>query len=143
MKNVMFVLIAFTLATGSALAAASKFTMTPAADVKWAPVPGFDGVENSIVEGDAAKGQHHSFMKFKAGFAAPLHHHTSNHFVTVVAGTMILTVDGKETKLPAGSYFSFSNKTPHMTKCDAGADCILFADVRGKWDVNVEKAPKQ
>jgi hypothetical protein len=55
--------------------------------------------------------------------------------MAVVAGTLVLTVDGKENKLPPGSYFSFKGKGKHMTKCEAGADCILSMDVRGKWDV--------
>jgi hypothetical protein len=43
--------------------------------------------------------------------------------------------DGKEISLPAGSYFSFVGKKKHTTRCDAGADCVLFMDARGKWDV--------
>jgi hypothetical protein len=47
--------------------------------------------------------------------------------------------DGKENKLPAGSYFSFKGKKAHMTKCEAGADCVLSMDARGKWDVVPEE----
>jgi quercetin dioxygenase-like cupin family protein len=142
MKNALFILAALTLCAGSALAAGNKATFVSADDLKWTPVPGFDGVETAVVEGDAGKTAHHGFHKFKAGFEAPLHHHTANHYMTVVAGTITLTVDGKEHKLPAGSYFAFSNKTPHMTKCEPGTDCILFGDVRGKWDVKPEKKTK-
>jgi quercetin dioxygenase-like cupin family protein len=67
--------------------------------------------------------------------APPAHHHTSNHFVTVVAGTLVLTVDGKEQKLVPGSYFSFSGRKTHATRCEAGPDCVLAMDVRGRWDV--------
>ena len=74
-------------------------------------------------------------IKFTPGFQAPLHHHSSDHFVSVIAGTVVLTVDGKDHKLPPGSYFSFKGKKPHMTKCDAGAECLLSLDARGKWDV--------
>ena len=55
--------------------------------------------------------------------------------MTVVSGTLVLAVDGKETRLPPGSYFAFTGKKQHLTKCEAGADCVLFADARGKWDV--------
>lgn len=41
-----------------------------------------------------------------------------------------------------GSYFAFSGKKPHATKCDAAADCILAMDARGKWDVVPEGAAK-
>jgi quercetin dioxygenase-like cupin family protein len=57
----------------------------------------------------------------------------------VLSGTMVFTVDGKEYKLPAGSYFSFIGKKQHITKCEAGADCVLAIDARGKWDVIPEE----
>jgi uncharacterized cupin superfamily protein len=107
--------------------------------VKWADVSGMAGVHAATVEGDAGKGAHHAFLKLDGGFAAPLHHHTSDHFVAVVAGTLVLNVDGTEHQLPAGSYFSFAKKHVHSTSCAAGADCVLFIDSRGKWDVMPEK----
>jgi quercetin dioxygenase-like cupin family protein len=110
-------------------------TLVEAKDLKWEAVKDFPGVSIANIEGDATKGAHHSFMKFDAGFAAPLHHHTSDHFVTVVAGTLVLTVNGVEHRLTPGSYFAFKKKQPHTTACADGAECILFTDVRGKWDV--------
>jgi mannose-6-phosphate isomerase-like protein (cupin superfamily) len=107
----------------------------PTAEIKWSEVPGMAGVQIAAVEGDPGKGPSHFFLKFAAGFAAPLHHHTADHSGTVVSGTLALTVDGKEQKLPAGSFFAFSGKTKHATRCEAGADCVLSMDVRGKWDV--------
>jgi quercetin dioxygenase-like cupin family protein len=130
---------ACTLAYAGSKGKAESAVFLEAKDVKWNDVPGFAGVHTATVEGDAAKGSHHSFMKFDAGFAAPLHHHTADHYVAVVAGTLVLTVDGKEHRLPAGSYFSFKNKGQHTTACAPGAECIIFADVRGKWDVVPEK----
>jgi quercetin dioxygenase-like cupin family protein len=59
--------------------------------------------------------------------------------VTVLSGTMVFTVDGKEYELPAGSYFSFIGKKQHTTKCEAGADCVLAVNARGKWDVIPEE----
>jgi quercetin dioxygenase-like cupin family protein len=109
--------------------------MIPASDLKWNDVPGFAGVKMAVMDGDPAKGPHHMMLKFAGGFAADLHHHSSDHYGTVVSGTLVLTVDGKENKLPAGSYFSFKGKKQHVTKCEAGADCVLSMDVRGKWDV--------
>jgi quercetin dioxygenase-like cupin family protein len=78
-------------------------------------------------------------LKLSGGFVAPLHHHSSDHYVSVLSGTMVFTVDGKENKLPAGSYFSFIGKKQHITKCEAGADCVLAVDARGKWDVLPEQ----
>ena len=116
--------------------------LLPAGDIKWSDVPGFPGVSLAVLEGDPAKGPHHSMMKFKEGFAAPLHHHSSDHFVTVVSGTLALTVDGKQTLLPSGSYFSFKGRKAHATACGPGGDCVITVDARGKWDVVPEKGAK-
>ena len=89
----------------------------------------------AVVEGDPTKGPSHFLMKFPAGFAAPMHHHTPDHYVTVISGTMVLTSNGKEEKLPAGSFFSFVGKSTHTTACAAGAPCVIMVDARGKWDV--------
>ena len=117
-------------------------TFTPAADVKWADVPGFPGVQMAVIGGNPAKGVHHSMLKFTGGFAAPLHHHSSDHYGTVVAGTLVLVVAGKENRLPPGSSFAFTGRMPHQTRCEAGADCVLAIDARGKWDVVPEGAKK-
>jgi mannose-6-phosphate isomerase-like protein (cupin superfamily) len=114
--------------------------LIPVASVQWSAVPGMTGIQIAPVDGDPSKGPSHFFLKFSGGFAAPLHHHSSEHFVTVVSGTVVLTVDGKEQKLPPGSFFSFAGKKPHATSCAAGADCVLSMDVRGKWDVVPEEA---
>ena len=118
---------------------AGAAVLTAAADIKWNDVPGFEGLKMAAVEGDPTKGAHHMFLRFPAGFAAPVHRHTANHHVTVVAGTLVLGVDGVDTKLPPGSYFAFTGKKPHTTRCEAGAECVLFIDARGKWDVIPEK----
>jgi len=119
---------------------AGTAVLVPAGGIKWSDVPDFPGVSMAVLQGDPAKGPHHSMLKLKDGFAAPLHHHSSDHFGTVVSGTLVLTVDGKDTKLPAGSYFSFKGMKKHMTRSEPGADCVLSMDVRGKWDVIPEKA---
>ena len=122
--------------------AASKDVMVVAkADLKWADGPGFKGVKMAVADGDPSAGPAHFFMKFVGGFKAPMHHHTADHFVTVVSGTLVLTIDGKDVKLPAGSYFSFTKAKPHATACAAGADCVLVIDSRDKWDVLPEAAP--
>jgi quercetin dioxygenase-like cupin family protein len=136
MKLFSIVTVLVSLIAWAAMAGkTANATLVEAKDLKWEAVKDFPGVSIANIEGDASKGAHHSFMKFDAGFAAPLHHHTSDHFVTVVAGTLVLTVDGVEHRLTPGSYFAFKKKQPHTTACAEGTECILFTDVRGKWDV--------
>jgi quercetin dioxygenase-like cupin family protein len=128
-----------TIASQAGAAAKSKkggtAMLMPAGDIKWTDMPQSPGVKMAILQGDPEKGAHHSLIKLPAGFTAPFHHHTSDHYATVLSGTMVFTVDGKEQRLPSGSYFSFTGKKTHITKCEAGADCVISNDVRGKWDV--------
>lgn len=112
-----------------------KAILLPAADIQWTDVKEFPGVKMAVLHGNPQKGAHHSMLKLPAGFTAPLHHHTADHYVTIVSGTVVFTVDGKDVKLPAGSFFAFTGKKAHVTKCEAGADCVLSNDARAKWDV--------
>ena len=112
-----------------------SFALLPAGEILWSDVPGFAGVKMAALDGDPGMGAAHFLIKLQDGFAAPLHHHSADHFGTVLSGTLVLTVDGKETKLPAGSFFLFKGQKVHITKCEPGADCVLSIDSRGKWDV--------
>lgn len=95
------------------------------------------------MKGDPAKGPAYFFVKLPAGFSVALHHHTADHYVVVVSGTMMFNVDGQDRTLPAGSYFAFTGKKQHTTKCVEGADCVLFLEAHSKWDVVPEPAAKK
>jgi quercetin dioxygenase-like cupin family protein len=133
------VVIAGLIGIGFTAQAKPAATLTPANALKWNDVPGFAGVHMAVAEGDPGKSGSHFFLKFDKGFAAPVHHHSADHYGTVVAGTLILTVDGVDTRLPVGSYFAFTGKKPHATRCDGAVDCVLELDARGPWDVVPEK----
>jgi quercetin dioxygenase-like cupin family protein len=139
-KTSILALVAASLAAVAAPAVAKPIaTLTPASALKWGDVPGFPGLQISVAQGDPTKGASHFFLKFAKGFAAPVHHHHADHYVTVLSGTLVLGVDGKETRLPPGSYFAFVGEKPHSTRCEAAADCVLAIDARGTWDVVAEK----
>lgn len=121
---------------------ASKSVVTPVASVAWTPA-GVPGVSIAPVEGDMAKGPSHFYLKYDAGFNAPMHHHSPDHYVTVVSGTLTLTVDGKETKLAPGSYFALLNKAPHAVRVDGKEAAVMFIDARGPWDVVMQDAAKK
>jgi hypothetical protein len=127
----------------AAAAYAGDFASKSAGDLKWTPNPQFPEVSTAVAWGDPATGAHGSFHRFKAGFAAPLHTHTAAVRVVVTKGTLAITSeDGKETKLPAGSFFSHSPAYKHSTKCQAGADCEIYVDADAKWDVKPVAAAK-
>ncbi len=97
----------------------------------------------AVLWGDPAKGAFGSLHKFPSGFAVPLHYHSAGYRGVVVSGTLLQTVEGEAEKtLPAGSYFAYTGKKKHVTKCSEGAECVLFVDSGGAWDVVVADAAK-
>jgi quercetin dioxygenase-like cupin family protein len=139
-KHVMAVtLSAALIAVASALAlGGGRSVVTSNADVKWKDM-GIPGVAAAPVSGDMEKGASRFFLKYPAGFVSPNHHHTADHYVAVISGTLLLTVDGKETKLRAGSYFALMDKAPHVAKVEGGEPAVMFIEAEGPWDVVMEK----
>jgi len=110
--------------------------VTPS-ELKWVDTPNMPGVQMATVSGDPSKGAAHFFIKLPSGFSAALHHHTPDHYVVLMSGTMVDNVDGQDHTMPAGTFFQFTGKKTHTTKCTEA--CTLFVDSRGKWDVVMEK----
>jgi quercetin dioxygenase-like cupin family protein len=89
-----------------------------------------------------ASGPSHFYLRYASGFVSPVHHHSADHFVTTVSATLVLIVDGKENRLPPGSFFALTGKAPHAARCEAGEDCVMSIDARGPWDVVPEPVKK-
>lgn len=143
MKNyrLMFVLVFALSLAAVALIAAEKSVVTPVADLKWASA-GVPGVSIAPVEGDMQKGPSHFYLKYDAGFSAPVHHHSPDHYVTVVSGTLVLTVDGKTNTLAPGSYFALLGKAEHAARVQGDQPAVMFIDARGPWDVVMQDSPE-
>ncbi len=128
-------LAALVMSTPAHAADKAAATLWAAEDLKWTALPD-SPVKMSVVWGDPATGPFGAFLKFPAGFAAPLHHHTADHHVIVVSGTAVMTPEGEAAKrLGPGSTFSFTGAKKHTTACDAASECVLFVDDSGKWDL--------
>lgn len=128
------------LAAAAPAVAGGSAVIEPRAGLKWVPgaVP---QVSTCTLEGDMAKGASHFFLRYAAGFSTPPHHHSPDHYVTTVSGTLVLIVDGKEQRLSPGSYFALLGKKTHAARCEGPEDCVMFADARGAWDVVMEEKP--
>ncbi len=125
---------------------ASRLVTVPAADVKWADLDpkGAPGVQIADVWGNHAKGAFGGFLKFPAGFAAPLHTHTNDFKIVIVSGTFIQGPEGKpEFRLGPGSYLMQpGGNYKHTTACDKASDCLVFFQSTGKFDLKVVDAAK-
>ena len=125
--------------------AASRLVVVPAADLKWTDLDptGAPGVKIADVWGDHAKGAFGAFIRLPAGFAAPLHTHTSDYKVVIVSGTYVQVPEGKpEFRLGPGSYLlQPGGNYRHTTSCDPASDCVFFLESGGKFDLKPVAAP--
>ena len=140
MKHIRIMVISAALIAAPSMPAfgADKSVVVSKADLKWKNL-GTSGVAAALVSGDMEKGASRFFLKYPVGLVTPLHHHTADHYVTVVSGTITLTVDGKDHKLGPGSYFELTQKKPHVAKVEGNEDAVMFIQAEKAWDVVMEK----
>jgi anti-sigma factor ChrR (cupin superfamily) len=109
--------------------------------VKWTDLDpaGAPGVKIADLWGDHTTGAFGAFLKLPAGFAVPLHTHTNDMRVVFLSGTYIQAPEGKpEVRLGPGSYMMQpGGNYRHTTSCDKGADCVLFVESNGPFDLKV------
>lgn len=116
---------------------AGKSIVVPTTDLKWKAMG--NGIEAASVSGDMDKGPSRFFLKYPVGLVTPMHHHTANHHVTVVSGTITLTVGGKEHRLGPGSYFMLGDRAPHIAKVEGNEPAVFFIQAEAPWDVVMAK----
>ena len=119
------------------VAGAGGTAVVAKADLKWKEM-GIPGVAAAPVSGDMEKGPSRFFLEYPAGFVTPKHHHSADHYVAVVSGTITLTVDGKDHLLGPGSYFALTGKASHTAKVEGPSEAVFFIQADGPWDVFAE-----
>jgi len=115
-----------------------KSVIVTKGDLTWKDM-GAPGVAAAPVSGDMEKGASRFFLKYPVGFVSPKHHHTADHYVTVIFGTLTLTVDGKDHRLGPGSYFALTEKMSHIAKVEGNEEAVFFIQADGPWDAVMEK----
>jgi len=117
-------------------AAAKKAVLRAASEMKWVDIPEAKGAQQAVVWGNPQKGAHSSFAKFAGGTELPMHTHTAGSRSVVIAGTMLEGLEGQQPKeLAPGSYFYIPGELKHTTACKAGAECIIYTDWQGAFDM--------
>ena len=143
-RNVLVFALSFVLAAVVLAQSAKAPVLTPAADVKWIDLDpaGAPGVKIADLWGNHATGAYGAFIKFPAGFAAPLHSHTNDMKVAIVSGTFIHGPEGKpEVRLGPGSYMMQpGGNYRHTTRCDGASECLFFAESNGAFDLKPAEA---
>ncbi|HEY5552625.1 MAG TPA: cupin domain-containing protein [Opitutaceae bacterium] len=138
-RVVVVAIVAAFCAVASVLAGeAGKSVVLAKADLKWKAM-GDSGVAAAPVSGDMEKGPFRFFLKYPAGLVTPLHSHTADHHVTMVSGSITLTVGGKDYRLGRGDYFMLADKAPHAAKVEGSEDAVFYIEAAGPWDVVMAK----
>ena len=121
----------------TAMTAAAKAVISPAADMKWVSIgPETPDVKITDLWGDHTKGAFGALIKFPAGFSAPLHTHTADMRLVVISGTFIHTPQGKPpVNLMAGSYLNQPGGYIHETACGKTSECVFFTEGNGPFDL--------
>jgi len=109
-------------------------------DVTWIEQPeaGKAGVRMAFLWGSPLNGQKNgSFVRLPAGFRGELRGNGAQLRAVVIQGEVAhsLAGDGDATRLPPGSYLGSAGGTTHRLSCAAGADCILYVNTEGKYEV--------
>lgn len=133
-------------AKGASPSAIDRLVVMPSDDVKWTDLDpkGAPGVKIADLWGNHENGAFGALLKLPAGFAAPLHTHTSDMRVVIVSGIYIQAPEGRpEFRLGPGSYFfQPGGDYRHTTSCDKGADCVFFVESQGKFDLKTVETGK-
>lgn len=138
LKYAGFVSIAATLLAASpVLWAGGAAVVTKKAELAWKDMG--NGVAAATVSGDMQKGASRFFLKYPPGLVTPSHHHSADHYVTVVSGQLTLTVDGKPHKLGPGDYFALTRKMSHVARVEGKEEAVFFIQADAPWDVVMEK----
>ena len=114
-----------------------KSVVLAKADLKWKAMG--NGIAAAPVSGDMEKGPSRFFLKYPAGLVTPMHHHTANHHVTVISGSITLTVGGKQHRLGPGAYFMLADRAPHTAKVEGNEEAVFFIQAEAPWDVVMAK----
>jgi glyoxylate utilization-related uncharacterized protein len=116
---------------------AGKSVVVAKADLKWKALG--NGIAAAPVSGDMDKGQSRFFLKYPVGLVTPMHHHTANHHVTIVSGSITLTVGGKQHRLGPGAYFMLADRAAHIAKVEGNEEAVFFIQAEAPWDVVMAK----
>ena len=136
-KHAIVLSLSAALMAAAPMLATAGSTVIAKADLKWKDLG--NGVAAAPVSGNMDKGASRFFLKYPVGLVTPKHHHSTNHYATLVSGTITLTVDGKEHKLGPGAYFALTNKASHIAKVEDNEEAVFFIQAEGPWNVVMEK----
>ena len=137
MRAAVLALTALLVAGTPAWTAEPSAVVVKMSELKWKELG--NGVSAAPVSGDMSKGPCRFYLKYPVGMVTPNHHHDADHYVTLVAGDVTLTVEGKTHHLGPGDYFALTQKVPHIAKVEGNEEAVFFIQAEGPWNVVMDK----
>jgi quercetin dioxygenase-like cupin family protein len=107
------------------------FVSANQASFKESPTP---GVTMAVVWGDPDKGAHGQFTKFKPGFDAGMHTHSSTLSLVVIKGAYIYRDDAGEKRVGPGGFIRIPAGHKHWSSGDPIEGALFYEEGDGKFD---------
>ncbi|MFZ5479834.1 MAG: cupin domain-containing protein [Myxococcota bacterium] len=120
-----------------AIALAADLVQLAPADLRWGPSPPSvpPGAKAAVLEGDPkAAGTFTMRMELPPGYRVPQHTHAADERVTVLAGSVTVTLErGASKTFPAGSFYLTPTPVKHTVSTDSGATIQITG--MGPWSI--------
>ncbi|MFH0901610.1 MAG: cupin domain-containing protein [Pseudomonadota bacterium] len=100
----------------------------------------FPGVSRAVLRGDPNEGAFAAFARFAPGTRLPLHAHSNDHTMVVLAGGLVYGTAQGEVRVGPRSHLFIPACTAHTIVADPEEGCLMFEESPGKFDMEtVEK----
>ncbi len=93
-----------------------------------------NGASMAAIWGDADKGAHATFTKFKPGFDAGMHTHTNDVWLVVVKGAYLYKDEAGEKRVGPGSFLRVPGGWKHWSGGDPKEGALFYEESSGKFD---------
>lgn len=92
-------------------------------------------VSSAVLYGDPENGQHGTFTKFKPGYDAGMHYHTSETRIVVIKGAYLYKDEDGEKRVGPGDYLMVPGGHKHWSGGDKTEGALFYQEGTGKFDL--------
>jgi quercetin dioxygenase-like cupin family protein len=134
----MLVLIVAAVSVGvthAQKASARKVLFVSADHAEYKESPGGGGVSMATVWGNPDKTAHATFTKFKPGYDAGMHSHTSDISIVVIKGAYLYKDDAGEKRVGPGDFLRVPGGHKHWSGGDKTEGALFYEEGSGKFDL--------
>ena len=97
--------------------------------------PMIPGVTRSVVWGDTATGPFGQFVKFRPGFDAGMHTHTSDALLVVIRGAYLYRDEAGSKRVGPGDFIRIAGGHKHWSGGDRKEGALFYQETFGRFDL--------